>query len=169
MSGVTLTSDSLAEVAAEIAADPSIEAAIFKFIPADTVKSLTKLIDNFADDPDRYANAFSKLSGNKEQTQAAHTVQTQTAPTRKNPRKVINADFIDGTEKPETETPEEIDENEDDMDSKFEFFYYNIVSELETAISLIGDLPLSAIIDQLKNNPDTCKPLLKPHFELWMA
>ena len=171
--GATLTAADLAEKAAEVAADPSIEAAIFKLIPADTVKSLTKLIDNFADDPDRYANALSKLGG-KGGT-STQTVQTQTVPTRKDPRKVINADFIDKKPKKETEMeePEELEETETenptDNETKFNAFYDNIVSELETALDIIGDMPLSAVVNQLKNDPDTCKPILKPYYDEWTA
>ncbi|MDR2944003.1 MAG: hypothetical protein LBU81_02805 [Methanosarcinales archaeon] len=135
------------------------ESILDNIVPAEWKKPIGKLIENFADHPERFQNTILGGGGGggtrppgkspgpaPAQTQPA---QTQTAPIT-----------------PPIAAPEQTPEQNLKPRPDFETLYRQLTEGVEKVIELQGDMPLSEILKELKE--ETYKPLLEQMFNSWM-
>lgn len=114
-------------------------------IPPEWKKPIGKLIERFAEHPEKFENTFlGQLGGKLPQTPTtppATLTQTETQPTPAQPQ-------------PQKQLPD------------FETLYGQITAGIEKVIEIQGDMPLSEILKELKE--ETYKPILKQMYDGWV-
>jgi len=111
-------------------------------VPAEWKKPIGKLIDRFADHPEKFENTFlGSLAGKPATPTQKPQPQLETAPQPEQPVKTNNM-------------------------PDFETLYGQIMGGIEKVIDLQGDMPLSEILKELQEG--TYKPLLKQVYDGWV-
>jgi hypothetical protein len=122
-------------------------------VPAEWKKPIGKLIERFAEHPEKFENTFLGSLGGKLPTAAPPNQPTQ----QQTPPPLPPTPPVPASEQPPTPQKQLPD---------FETIYSNITAGIEKVIDLQGDMPLSEILKELKE--ETYKPLLKNMYDGWM-